>query len=75
MFCQIEAKSDSSFQFCEVDRSVVLRLLQNLDEKKSIGPDGISARFFREVAVEVLDPLTMLYNKSLKTGVFPDDWK
>ena len=74
-FCQVEAESDSSFHFCEVDNSVVLHLLQNLDEKKSIGPNGISARFLREVAAEVVDPLTMLYNKSLKTGVFPDDWK
>lgn len=74
-FCRAEAESDSSFHFHEIDRSVVLHLLQNLDEKKSMGPDGISARFLKEVAAEVVDPLTMLYNKSLKTGVFPDDWK
>ena len=30
-FCQVEAESDSSFHFCEVDRSVVLCLLQNLE--------------------------------------------
>ena len=74
-FCQVEAENDSFFHFCEVNCSVVLCLLQNLDEKKSMRPDGISARFLREVAAEAVDPLTTLYNKSLKTGVFPDDWK
>ena len=40
-----------------------------------MGPDGISARFLREVAAEIAQPLTILYNKSLKTGVIPSDWK
>ena len=39
---------------------VVLYLLQNLDEKKSVGPDGISAaQFLKEVVAEVVDPLTI----------------
>ena len=47
--------------------------LQHLDEKKSTEPDSISAQFPREVAAEVVDPLIMLFNTSLKTGVFPGD--
>ena len=72
-FCQVGVESASSFHFCEVDHSVVLCLLQNLDVRKSVRPDGISAQFLREVAAEVVDLLTILYNKSLKIGVFPDD--
>ena len=50
-------------------------MLCTLDEKKSVGPDGISARFLREIAKEITDPLTTLFNKSLMTGVFASDWK
>ena len=49
-------------------------LLKILDEKKSVGPDGLSTR---KVSNEIADPLTKLYNKFLQTaaGVFPTDWK
>ena len=48
-------------------------MLYQLQNLKSTGPDSISAQFPREVAAEVLDPLIMLFNTSLKTGVFPGD--
>ena len=40
-----------------------------------MGPDGLSARFLKEVSDEIVDPLTKLFNKSLQTGVFPNEWK
>ena len=43
--------------------------------RKSVGPDGISARFHKEVAEPIVAPLTKLYNKSLETGVVPNQWK
>ena len=50
-------------------------MLCALDEKKAVGPDGLSARFLKEIADEITVPLTKLFNKSLETGVFPSDWK
>ena len=49
--------------------------LLSLNPKKSIGPDGLSIRYLKEIAVEIASPLTELYNISLHTGVFPSDWK
>ena len=69
------AVDESPFRFCTIDQSRVSFLLKNLDEKKSVGPDGLSARFLKEVSDEIVDPLTKLYNKSLQTGVFPNEWK
>jgi len=43
--------------------------------RKSVGPHGISARFLKEIAKTVAEPLTKLFNKSLQSGVFPDEWK
>ena len=63
------------FVFSEISVSSVLSHLQSLDLKKSTGADGLSARFLKEIAVEITSPLTQLYNISLLTGVFPSDWK
>ena len=38
-------------------------------------PDGIPASFLKEVASKIAYPLTIIYNKSLDTGVIPSAWK
>ena len=53
----------------------VLHMLQHLDILKSTGPDGISARFLREVAADITEPLAYLYNFSIQSGFIPSDWK
>ena len=51
----------------------MFHLLQHLDIQKSTGLDGISARFLKEVAAEIAEPLT--YYFSLKSGSIPSGWK
>jgi len=53
----------------------VAKLLQNLNPNKASGPDGISCRLLKMVANEVAPALTVLYNKSLETGIIPQAWK
>ena len=53
----------------------ILNLLLGLDVTKSIGPDGISPRIFKECAYELVPSLTKLFNLSLSTGELLDDWK
>ena len=43
----------------------VLKLLQSLDVKKSIGPDEISPRVLKETAVEIAPVLTSIFNQSI----------
>ena len=50
-------------------------MLQHLDFQKSTGPDGLSALFLREAASMIAEPLTKLYNASLKSASIPNDWK
>ena len=50
-------------------------MLQHLDTQKSTSPDEISAGFLKEVATEIAEPLTCLYNFSLQSGSIPRDWK
>ncbi len=53
----------------------VFEILINLDISKATGPDGISNRLLRESAVSIAQPLSHLFNYSLSTGYFPEQWK
>ena len=66
---------NANFQFSIITPSTVYALLLALDVRKSVGPDGISARFLKEIAGVIVNPVTKLFNKSLQSGVFPDEWK
>ena len=70
-----EINNDDCFLFDELPVSVVLSHLNTLDVTKSTGPDGLSARFLKAISNEIAEPLTQLYNDSLRSGVIPSDWK
>ena len=50
-------------------------VLLSLDVNKSVGPDGMSSRMLRDTAYSSSVSLTDIFNYSLKTGIFPSDWK
>ena len=74
MFPSVEAPGDI-FKFRCVEVSEVTLLLENLNIKKSTGPDGISSLFLQKVAEEIAVPQSFLYNKSLDVGLVPTTWK
>ncbi|KAF2347243.1 Reverse transcriptase domain [Trinorchestia longiramus] len=49
--------------------------LSILNPYKSTGPDGLGHRILKETAEVISEPLTNIFNRSLKTGTVPDDWK
>ena len=53
----------------------VITVLTNLNNNKAHGPDGIPARLLTETSSQIAPSLCALYNKSLRCGVLPDDWK
>ena len=55
--------------------SQVLDVLANLDASKATGPDEIPARILKETAHEIASSLCELFNKSLRLGPVPTDWK
>ena len=62
------------FQFHKIFDEVVNQLL-HLDVRKATGPNGISAFFLKAVASEIAEPLTVLFNQSLATGLISSTWK
>ena len=57
-----------------VSKEVVRRLLRELSVSKACGLDGLSARIICECADELAAPLSELFNISLSSGVFPEQW-
>ena len=53
----------------------VADLLINLDPTKSTGVDNISTRMLKACAYGIAPSLTKLFNLSLTSGTFPNEWK
>jgi len=58
-----------------VTRDDVLKSLLKLRPDKSPGPDNMHPMLLRETAQNIVEPLTLIFQKSVKEGRVPDDWK
>ena len=65
----------SVFEFSEIDPSRVLNLLLKVDIASATGLDQISNKVLRLAAPIIYRQLTDLFNLSVRSGVFPVDWK
>ena len=61
-------ETDKLFSFCEITPAHVYSLLSKLSKSKGTGRDNIPAKLLK-------DSLSLIFNQSFKTGVFPNDWK
>ena len=64
-----------NFNFCEISQSEILKLLLGISPNKAIDLDNLSAKLIKLAAPSIADPLTIIFNKSISTGVFPYEWK
>ena len=51
------------------------KLLTGLNPNKASGPDEISPRLLKELHSEIAPILTHIFQRSLDTGIVPDDWR
>ena len=56
-------------------RTVFFFHLSNLSKSKATGLDGISSRLLRERPDLISEYLTLIFNRSINAGIFPDEWK
>jgi len=64
--------SDDKLKFTE---SVIMEKLQKLRIDKSPGPDGVHPQLLKECASVIVKPLSIIFQKSFMTGIFPEEWK
>jgi len=53
----------------------VLKQLNDLNEDKSPGPDGINPKLIKNISNEIYKPIAHIFQQSLKTMNLPTDWK
>ena len=53
----------------------VQAVLETLDVTKATGPDNVPARLLKETAPVISVSVCTLFNKSLRQGVLPENWK
>lgn len=68
-YCKYPQMKDIS-----ISKSGVLKLLSNLKVDKAAGPDHIRPVVLKELRHEIVDVITILFQKSLATGEIPSDW-
>ena len=71
----VNFKNDSIISEIVITVKEILTKIKSLDINKGAGPDSIPPFFIKACAEELTYPLCIIYNKSLKTGIFPTTWK
>ena len=68
-------QTSNCFSFQRVTQSHVLSYLNKLCKRKATGLDSVSARLLRECPDLISGSLALIFNQSIDTGIFPDEWK
>ena len=58
-----------------VTRDEVISVIQKFAPKKSAGHDFISTNLLKEISTLIAEPLSLIINHSLRTGIFPSKLK
>ena len=67
-------KTAATMPRIHITKPGVTKLLRQLNPGKAAGPDSISPRVLKELAEELSDPLTRIFQKSLEEKKVPSDW-
>ena len=74
-YLDCNTRSDPNFYFTPVDEDLVLTLITNLPNKTSSGIDNISNKLLKQIKHIIVQPLTLIINQSLTSGIYPDKLK
>ena len=67
--------ADKKFSFEMMSEEAMLTSLNMLKNGKAPGPDGGPTNLVKDAANFIAKPLMMIFNASLKQGIFPNIWK
>ena len=65
----------NSFTFKNISKEELSYVISSMKTSKSAGIDKISIRLMQGAGSTILESLHYIFNLSLNTGVFPNDWK
>ena len=68
-------KNSPEIDNIDIPLNGVVKLLKDLSPYKAPGPDNLTRRVLKELALDIGPILFMIYRKSLRTSIVPDDWR
>ena len=71
----IDKRCNESICDIYITEDMVQSEINKMNVNKSSGPDNIHARLLKELVNQISAPLAALFNKSMKEGIVPCDWK
>ena len=74
-FCDYLDPTEKRFTIKSTTTSKVFHLLSKLSETKATGLDNISSKLLKISASVISASITVIFNTSISTGIFPDEWK
>ena len=72
---QFEKRTNKCMNNLEVTEEMVRAEIIILNLDKTCGPDEIHPRMLAELCEELVSPLTLLFQRTLKEGIIPSDWR
>lgn len=70
-----EAPDTTMDEFGLIDCTMLLEIVNSLSDSKASGVKDISSRLMFDAISAIPENFVKIINMSLRTGVFPDDWK
>ena len=67
--------TESKLTTIHFESAKVVKAMLDLDINKASGPDNISNLILKNTATSLAEPLTKIFNISLQSSTFPDNWK
>ena len=71
----LKNKQNLNFKLKNIDKKVVSEIIDNIQPKTSSGNDKMSMKLVKDIKDILLEPLTIIANQILTTGIFPDELK
>ena len=68
-------KTLPDFDFNLIGNIDIIKAIDHLENKTSCDVDGISNSFIKSIKFVIVQPITVLINQMLTTGIFPDKLK
>lgn len=62
---------NDSFELCKISPDQIIKTIDHLKSKRSCGYDGFSTKLLKSVKHVLADPLSVIFNQSIETGIFP----
>ena len=69
------SKTNNTFELRPTNYSKVFKILSKLCKTKATGLDKIPAKFLKECLDLITASLCSIFNRSITSGIFPEEWK